>query len=198
MQLGQLDLELWMQALLLAIIAVKIMRNLSTAKIWWSILLPNCYTFPCIFVTSIWCKIKRITSTVLYLISLSIFSACLLDNVFFNPIVILHLFRMDSCFDKILEGPAKQDCRFLSKPLCRHNFFPTPAENDTWSRTSTKTVELHCAAFTLALWGQKLDLQLSVFSCMGVHVCTCFIRKQKQRARLVTSGSLTSETKWMI
>ena len=83
------------------------------------------------FCTSIWCKIKGITSTVLYLISLSIFSACLLDNVFFNPIVILHLFRMDSCFDKILEGPAKQDCRFLSKPLCRHNFFPTPAENDT-------------------------------------------------------------------
>lgn len=155
-QLGQLDLELWMQALLLVIIAVKIMCNL-----------PNYYTFPCILVTSIWCKIKRITSTVLCLISLSIFSTCLLDNVFFNPIVILHLFRMDSCFDKILEGPAKQDCRFLSKPLCRHNFFPTPAENDAWSRTSTKAVELHCAAFTLALWGQKLDLQLSVFSCMG-------------------------------
>ena len=200
MKLGQLDLELWMQALLLAIIAVKIMRNLSTAKIWWSILLPNpnCYTFPCILVTSIWCKIKRITSNVLCLISLSIFSTCLLDNVFFNPIVILHLFRMDSCFDKILERPAKQDCRFLSKPLCRHNFFPTPAENDAWSRTSTKAVELHCAAFTLALWGEKLDLQLSVFSCMGVHVCTCFIRKQKQWARLVTSGSLTSETGWMI
>lgn len=91
-QLGWLDLELWVQALLLALIGVKIMRNLSTAKIWWSILLPNCYTFPCIFVTSIWCEIKRITSTVLCLISLSIFSTCLLDNVQYS------LIPMSSCF----------------------------------------------------------------------------------------------------
>lgn len=34
----------------------------------------------------------------------------------------------------------------------------------------------------------------SLYFHVWVGVCTCFIGKQKQQARLVTSGSLTSET----
>ena len=49
-----------------------------TPKIWLLILPSSCYTFPCKLVTRIFCSIR---DNMLYLISLSILTTCLLDNV---------------------------------------------------------------------------------------------------------------------
>lgn len=65
-------------------------------------------------------------------------------------IILLHS-RLDTCSNKILEGSVKQDCRFLSEPLCWDNFLSAPTENDAGNGTSSETVELHCATVTLAL-----------------------------------------------
>lgn len=197
--IGQLDLELWMQALLLAIIAVKIMRNHSTPKIWWSILLPNYYTFPCIFVTSIWCEIKRITSTVLCLISLSIFSTCLLDNVQYS------LIPMSSCF---FSEWTHALTKFLKDQLSKiADFYQSHFAGITSSQHQQRmTPEVEQALkqwnYTVRLSHWLYEVRNLTYNSLYFHVwvgvCTCFIGKQKQQARLVTSGSLTSETGWMI
>ena len=164
-----------------------------------SILPSSCYTFPCILVTSIWCKIKKITSTVLYLISLTIFSTCLLDNVQYSLIL------WSSCF---FSEWTHALTKFLKDQLSKiADFYQSHFAGITSSQHQQRmTPEVEQALkqwnYTVRLSHWLYEVRNLTYNYLYFHVwvgvCTCFIGKQKQQARLVTSGSLTSETGWMI